>query len=79
MKGIKSNIFKVLQNSKYTDEIVGTRFTAVYLRCIDRGEGVSPSWYYSYTLKVTTGARRPRPYQLNLREQHWNASLHRDF
>ena len=32
---------------------------------IDRGEGVSPSWYYSYTLKVTTGARRPRPYQLN--------------
>ena len=34
------------------------------LRCIDRGEGVSPSWYYSYTLKVTTGARRPRPTQL---------------
>ena len=69
MKGIKSNIFKVLQNSKYTDEIVGTRFIAVYLRCIDRGEGVSPSVYYSYTPKVTTGARRPRPYQRNVSKQ----------
>ncbi len=33
---------------------------------IKRGEGVSPSVYCSYTLKVTTGARRPRPYQLSL-------------
>lgn len=30
------------------------------------GEGVSPSWDYPYTLKVTAEARRPRPTQLSV-------------
>ncbi len=47
-----------------------SRPNAVYLMGIDRGEGVSPSVYYSYTPKVTTGARRPRPYQRNVSKQH---------
>jgi|GEM_PF-3908016 len=34
MKGIKSNIFKVLQNSKYTDEIAVTRFAVTFDRNI---------------------------------------------
>ena len=32
---------------------------AIYLRSTEWGEGVSPSWYYSYTLQVTTRAGRP--------------------
>lgn len=32
MRKINSNILKVLQNSKYTDEIVGTRFIVTFDR-----------------------------------------------
>ena len=38
------------------------------------GEGVSPSWYYLYILKVTTGAGRPRSTQISLIKQHWDTT-----
>lgn len=43
---------------------------AAYLRSTEWGDGVSPSWYYSYTLQIVTRARRPRPIQLSLNKQH---------
>ena len=46
--------------------IAGLHPGAINLRGIDKGEGVSPSEYYLYTLKVTAGARRPLPYQLSV-------------
>ena len=62
---------RVVQNYNWLSKVVASRkdaiqFNAINLRDIDRGDGVSPSEYYLYTLQVTTGARRPRPYQLSV-------------
>ena len=66
-----ARLIEGVQNYNWLSKVVASRkvtiqFNAINLRDIDRGEGVSPSEYYPYTLQVTTGARRPRPYQLSV-------------